>query len=176
MIVKKQSLRLSLTGLLVAVGIVLNVVEAGFPPLIPLPGIKLGLANISTLIAIFLIGPSCAIEVALARSLIAGLIRGSAVGLLLGLAGSTASALMMIIAFVFFKKYMSIMGISVIGACAFNAAQLASAYILVGNANLLYYLPYLLISGAVTGLLIGWGSIKILESLLDSDIGWLGTE
>ncbi|MBN2168388.1 MAG: Gx transporter family protein [Actinobacteria bacterium] len=160
-----ESRRIADLALLVSVGLVLSVIENSLPPLLPVPGAKLGLANIATVIALYLFGPRMAVEVTLLRTIIGGVLRGSMVGLLLSLAGGLTSTLVMIFLFVTLDRYLSIIGVSVAGAAAHNTAQLATAYLLVQHTALFYYLPYLLIISVPTGIFIGYASRRVTTVL-----------
>ena len=157
--------RVTNLALLVSIGLVLSIIESTFPPLLPVPGAKLGLANIATVIALYVFGPSMALEVTVLRCVIGGLLRGSVVGLFLSLTAGLASTLVMILLFLLVERYLSIIGISVAGAVVHNAAQLAAAYLLVQNAALFYYLPYLILISVPTGLFVGFASRRVALSL-----------
>ena len=157
--------RVTNLALLVSIGLVLSIIESTFPPLLPVPGAKLGLANIATVIALYVFGPRMALEVTVLRCVIGGLLRGSVVGLFLSLTAGLASTLVMILLFLLVERYLSIIGISVAGAVVHNAAQLAAAYLLVQNAALFYYLPYLILISVPTGLFVGFASRRVALSL-----------
>jgi heptaprenyl diphosphate synthase len=133
--------------------------------LLPVPGAKLGLANIATVIALYVFGPEMALEVTVLRCIVGGLLRGSVVGLFLSLSAGLASTLVMIVLYLVADRYLSIIGVSVAGAVTHNAAQLAAAYLLVQQAALFYYLPYLIIISVPTGLFVGFASRRVAFSL-----------
>jgi heptaprenyl diphosphate synthase len=157
--------RVTNLALLVSVGLVLSIIESTFPPLLPVPGAKLGLANIATVIALYLFGARMALEVTILRSLIGGLLRGSVVGLFLSFSGGLVSTLVMIAIFAVFDGTFSVIGVSVTGAVAFNVVQLLAAYLLVRNAALFYYLPYLILIAVPTGLFVGFAARRVTLSL-----------
>jgi len=160
-----QTRRVTNLALLVSVGLVLGIIESTFPPLLPLPGAKLGLANIATVIALYLFGPSMALEVTFIRTILGGLLRGSVVGLLLSFSAGMVSTLVMIALYLAFDRYVSVVGVSVVGAAAHNVTQLAAAYLLVGQAALFYYTPYLVLLAVPTGLFVGLASRRVNASL-----------
>jgi heptaprenyl diphosphate synthase len=145
--------------------LVLSIIESTFPPLLPVPGAKLGLANIATVIALYAFGPGMALEVTVLRCIVGGLLRGSVVGLFLSLSAGLASTLVMIILYLIADRYLSVIGVSVAGAVTHNAAQLAAAYLLVQHAALFYYLPYLIVISVPTGLFVGFASRRVALSL-----------
>lgn len=157
--------RVTNLALLVSVGLVLSIIESTFPPLLPIPGAKLGLANIATVIALYLFGAGMALEVTILRSLIAGLLRGSVVGLFLSFSGGLVSTLVMIALFLVFDDTFSVVGVSVAGAVTHNVVQLLAAYLLVRHAALFFYMPYLILIAVPTGLFVGFASRRVTLSL-----------
>lgn len=157
--------RVTNLALLVSVGLVLSLIESMFPPLLPVPGAKLGLANISTVIALYLFGPGMALEVTILRSLIAGLLRGSVIGLFLSFSGGLAATLVMIALYVLLDGFFSVVGVSVAGAVTHNVVQLLAAYLLVRHSALFFYMPYLILIAIPTGLFVGLVSRRIAVSL-----------
>jgi heptaprenyl diphosphate synthase len=163
--------RVTNLALLVSVGLVLSIIESTFPPLLPVPGAKLGLANIATVIALYLYGPGMALEVTVLRCVLGGLLRGSVVGLLLSLSGGVLSTLVMIALVLLGKRLFSVVGVSVAGAATHNIGQLAAAYLLVRQVALFYYLPYLILISIPTGLFVGFASRRIVNSLRGISLG-----
>lgn len=157
--------RVTNLALLVSIGLVLSIIESTFPPLLPVPGAKLGLANIATVIALYVFGPGMALEVTVLRCIVGGLLRGSVVGLFLSLSAGLASTLVMIILYLIADRYLSIIGVSIAGAVTHNAAQLGAAFLLVRQAALFYYLPYLILISVPTGLFVGFASRRVAYSL-----------
>ncbi len=127
-------------------GLVLQLVETSLPPLLPIPGARLGLANLATVIALFFLGPAEALEVTVVRVLLGGLLRGSLVGLALGMSGGLAAWGVMTALYLFYPTPFSITGLSIAGAAAHNAAQLGMAILLV-NFTGLWLLPALPVAG-----------------------------
>jgi len=157
--------RLTHLSLLVSIGLALSVIESTLPPLFPIPGAKLGLANIATVIALYLYGPAMALEVTLYRSILGGVLRGSLVGLFLSFSGGLLSTILMILLFTLFSRYLSQVGISVAGAVTHNATQLACAYLLVRHTALFLYLPYMILIAIPTGLVVGFSARRVSNSL-----------
>jgi len=157
--------RITNLALLVSIGLVLAIIESTLPPLLPLPGAKLGLANIATVIALYLFGPRMALEVTVIRAVLGGLLRGSVVGLVLSFAGGVVSTLVMIALYVLLDDYLSIIGVSVAGAVTHNLTQLAAAYLFVQHTALFYYTPYLMLVAIPTGLFVGYASRTVADSL-----------
>lgn len=150
-------------GVFTALALILSYIESLLPLFYGIPGVKPGLANSMTLVMLYLTGPVEAILLAIARILLSGLMFGNFFSILYSLAGGMFSFLMMYLA----KKSraFSMLGVSMTGGVSHNIAQLAIAMLLVENLNLLYYLPVLLVSGVVTGFLIGIISREIFRRL-----------
>jgi heptaprenyl diphosphate synthase len=169
--VDRRARLVSQLGLLVALGIVLQIIEGSIPPILPLPGAKLGLANLATVIALLMLGPWEALAVNILRCLLGGLLRGSFVGLTLSLSAGTAATLVMAALYVSAYPFLSVTGISIAGAVTHNAAQLGVAIWLVGFPGLRYYLPYLLLIAVPTGLFIGIIARRLAMSLGSISLG-----
>lgn len=159
--------RLIVLGLFVAVAGVLHAVEAWLPLPVPVPGVKLGLANIVSLVVIVLYGWRDALAVAVVRVILGTLLGGVFLGpaFALGLSGAAASTLAMAWAWSRWRPALSLVGISVLGAAVHNLAQLGTAAVLVSSATVLWYLPYLLLFALPTGLATGFTAGYFLTKL-----------
>ena len=156
--------KLALCGLLTALALGLSYAERFLPLqlLIPLPGIKLGLANVVTLAALYLLDAKCAFAVLVTRCLLGGLF-GGLTGMAFSLTGGVLSFGAMAVA----RKApkLSVYGISVIGAAAHNIGQILVAMGLMSSVLVAGYLPWLLLAGLVTGLLTGGICAGVLRLL-----------
>jgi uncharacterized membrane protein len=161
-------------GLLVALGLVLQIIEGALPPILPVPGAKIGLANLATVIALVMLGPGEAMAVTVLRCLLGGLLRGSFVGLTLSLAAGVTSTFTMDVLYVFASQYISLTGISIAGAAVHNATQLGVAIWLVGFPGLRHYLPYLLLLALPTGFFIGIAARRLALALGRGEAGEVG--
>ena len=159
--------QLTLCALLAAVALALSYVEGMLPLPVPLPGFKLGLANIVTLFALYTLGAPSALAILLVRVLLGAMFAGNASALIYSLLGGFA-AMGTMIALSRGEK-LSVYGVSIGGAAAHNCGQVAAAMLTLGNAAPAAYLPVLLIvalfSGALTGfvcsLLLGRGVFRL---------------
>lgn len=140
-------------GLFAALAILMGYVEMLIPVPIPIPGVKLGLANVIIVIMMYFMDAKSAFFVSLIRVLLSGLLFAGFAGLLYSLAGAVCSFLVMAL----LKKTgkFSIIGVSLAGGVFHNVGQVAVAAAVVENVKMMYYLPFLLVSGVVTGILIG---------------------
>jgi heptaprenyl diphosphate synthase len=136
---------------------VLHVVESWLPLLLPVPGIKLGLANIVSLLVIVMFSWREAIYVAIVRVFLASLFGGIWLGpaFAMSISGAIVSTVTMALAYHYWHARFSIIGISIIGAVIHNMVQIIIAALLVSNVALLWYLPYLTLFAIPTGLVTG---------------------
>ena len=144
------SRRLVLDGLLVALGLAVHQAEAALPPL--LPGVKPGLANVFGLVAFLALGWRDAAAVTLLRVLLGGLFSGLGLGFACSLAGSLGALAILALLGPFVPRSLSVEGLSVAQAGAFNLAQLGVVGFLLGSwGAALPYVPLLALSALVTG-------------------------
>ena len=155
--------RVATLALLTALSMIFSYVEALIPLPIPFPGIKLGLANLVTVTGFYLLPPGDVFCVSVLRILLGSLLFGNALKLSFSLAGGLLSFFVMLLV----KKtgLFSVYGLSMSGGYAHNIGQIAAAVLTVNTPGLFYYLPYLLISGVLTGFLIGFIASRLLPVL-----------
>lgn len=146
--------RLTRDALLTAVALILFTVEAQIPAPLPVPGVKLGLANIVTVWAVCLLGPCDALSILLCRVLLGAIFVGNASVLLYSLSGGLLSfCALLLLRRVTTQDQLWIC--AVFAAIAHNAGQIAAAVFIFRSRAVLAYFPVLAISGAVTGLFTG---------------------
>ncbi len=150
-------------GLFLALALVLSYVEAMIPFSFGIPGVKLGLANSMTLFILYMGTPLAALGILVLRIVLSGFMFGNLFGILYGMAGGLFSFLMMLLAKK--SKKLSVYGVSMTGGVCHNIAQVAVAALIVQNATWLRYMPVVLVSGILTGLLIGIISAEILRRI-----------
>lgn len=159
-----KSEKIAKYGLLIALAFIFSYIESLIPIPFPVPGIKLGLANLVVIIGIYGIGVKEAFALSMVRILLVGVTFRDPSTLMFSFAGGILSWLMMLI---FMKlKLFSMIGVSIIGGIAHNVGQIIVAMIYVSNTSLIYYLPVLLISGVVSGTLIGILAAYIIKRLI----------
>ena len=144
-------------GILIAMALALSFAERWLPLgiLVPLPGIKLGLANVVTMFALFFFNWQSALTVTVLRCLLASIFYGGMISLALSLSGGLLALLVMAALKKINEKWISLIGISIGGAAAHNLGQVIMAAILLQSQAVLYYLVILLLTSVVTGLLTG---------------------
>lgn len=146
-------------GMLTALAFVFSYIEFLLPINLGVPGIKLGLANLVVIVALYLMNVRVACTLSFVRILLTGLTFGNPASMIYSLAGGMLSLAIMIMA----KKsdFFSVTGVSVLGGVFHNVGQIIVAILVVETKSLLFYLPVLILSGTVAGVLIG-----ILASIL----------
>lgn len=146
--------QLTKLALFTTLALILSLVESALPPLAPIPGIKLGLANVVTLILLYLAAPMDALCVLLARILLAALFSGQAMSLLYSLAGGILCFFAMwFIRRILGTKYIVLTGM--VGGIFHNTGQIFVAYLITGTTGIFLYFPILLISGLLAGAFTG---------------------
>lgn len=149
--------RVIILSLFVAVASVLHVIEALIPVPIPVPGIKLGLANIVSLAVIMIFDYKAALSVVLVRVGIASLLGGTFLGIpfLLSMSGALLSTITMALVNHKWRPPFSVIGVSIIGAVTHNIVQIIVACYVISSIDLLWYLPYLILFAVPMGLITG---------------------
>lgn len=141
-------------ALLTAVALIIFAVEAQIPAPVPIPGVKLGLANVVTLFAIYTIGRRKAAAVLLLRIVLGSLICGQVASMAFSLGGGVLCFVVMsLLKPIMTDRQMWVL--SVFGAIGHNLGQIAVAVVVAGTVSIVLYLPVLLISGIITGLFTG---------------------
>ncbi|NLP35158.1 MAG: Gx transporter family protein [Clostridiales bacterium] len=154
-----RSKKTALYGLLVALAFILSYIETLIPFSI-LPGIKLGLANLVVMTALYGMGSKEAFVLSFIRIILVGFTFGNLSTMLYSLAGGMLSWLIMVLAKK--SKWFSMVGVSILGGVFHNIGQIIVAILTVSNVYIITYLPLLLITGVITGALIGFlGSLIV---------------
>lgn len=152
---------------LAATGMLVSYLESFIVLPVNIPGIRLGLANIATLMALYMMGPVYALYVLITRVLLSAILFGSATSFIYSLAGAVISYAAMLV----IKRYdFSIYSVSATGAVFHNVSQIFAAYILVENGYVFMYMPALILAGVLAGLLTGYLSVTVLNRLNKSNI------
>ena len=159
--------KLATLSVLVAAAMILSYIESLIPPLVAVPGVKLGLSNIATVFALYTLGAPTAVTVSLVRVLLSALLVGNFVSLIYSLFGAAFA-----LAFMVLLQRLSVfssVGVSVAGGVAHNAGQIIAACIVMESAAISLYLPPLVISGTLSGVVIGTVAgvlVKRMEKIL----------
>lgn len=156
--------KLTRMALLTAIALILFLVEAQLPPLAPIPGIKLGLANVITVYAMFVLSPGDTLLILLCRVFLGSVFSGQMMNLFYSLGGGLLCWLAMLV----LRRVVSrrqIWVCSVIGAMCHNIGQILVAIWITRTPSLIVYLPVLLVSGILTGLFTGLVAQFVLQRL-----------
>lgn len=160
---KISTKKLTTLAVTVATAMILSFVESQIPAIVLIPGVKLGLANIAIVFALYKLGIWQAGLVSIVRVALSAILFGNSLGFLYSLAGAVFSLAVMIL----FKRVikMHTVGVSIAGGVMHNAAQIAVASIVMETAVIIYYLPWLIISGVFAGIAIGIAGYQLIKRI-----------
>lgn len=162
--------KLTLLALYTAIALTIFTAESFLPPLVPMPGVKLGLANIVTLWLFMHTEAKDALAVLLARILLSSFFAGQMMSLLYSLAGGLLCFAAMYLLFrALGNRY--VVFISIFGALFHNVGQVAVAIFVTQLPSMLAYLPVLAISGIITGTFTGMCAYA-LKRHLPPGVAW----
>ena len=159
----KKVITLSRLAMFLAVGIILSIFESMLPVLVPIPGVKLGLANTVGLLVLYFYSPKEYIGIGFLRVLIVGLLRSSVMTFTISFSGWLLSSLIVLL-FYFFKKA-SIFGLSIISAVGHSVGQILMVMLYYKMPLMINYLPILLFTSIISGALIAYLSSIVLKHL-----------
>jgi len=155
---------------MVAQALVLSIIESWVPVPVPIPGVKLGLANIITIIVIIFCDFKDVLIVVLLRCVLSAVFGGGVSGFLFSFAGGILSAIVMYTLYRVGSKVFSIIGISIAGAVFHNIGQIVIASIIMKDMAFYTILPILLVSGVIMGLFVGLCSSFLERALRNTKI------
>ncbi len=158
----KNMKRLVLLAMLTAVAMILSYVESLLPS-VGIPGVKMGLANIAVIFALFRFGWKEAAALSLVRVVLVSLLFGSVGAMLYSLAGAVLSLAVM--ALLRRTDRFSTVGVSVAGGVAHNAGQILMAMLILQTRQLLGYLPVLAVAGIGGGILTGLAAALLIRRI-----------
>lgn len=156
--------------ILICNAILISLIELVIPIPVPIPGVKLGLANIITIIAIAFLSFQDVLLIIFLRCIVVAVLSKGITVLPFSLTGGILSAIAMWLMYKQASRLFSIKGISVVGAIVHNTAQLVVASLILGESVLFYYIPVLLISAVITGLVTGSISELTVREIEKRDI------
>lgn len=146
--------KMILSSMLITNALTIFIIEAQLPPIAPIPGIKLGLANVVTLFAIYLLGYKEAAKIHILRIVLGSIFTGQTISFMYSISGGICCLLVMMLC----KKLISkdfIWLAGIFSAIAHIIGQLAVAMLVLGTVSVLYYAPIVLVSSIVTGFFTG---------------------
>ena len=155
--------RVAYFGVFTALALIFSYVETLIPINFGIPGVKLGLANLIIVVALYKLPLQEVYLLSIVRILLSGFIFGNYFSILYSLAGGLLS--LSVMALLKRRNSFSVMGISVAGGVFHNVGQMTVAMLVVETFSVAYYFPVLMIAGLVKGLLIGILSNEMLKRL-----------
>ena len=158
---KMKSKKLIILSMILCISLILSYIDSLIPYNFVIPGIKMGLCNIAIIFTLYKFGYKETILISLLRVLIMAILFNNGLTFFYSLSGAVLSLIVMIILkkFNIFDEY----GVCISGAISHNIGQLLCAYFLLKTSSIIYYLPYLLLSGLISGLLVGILSLVIIK-------------
>ena len=157
----KNIKKLTFLALTISFALILSYIESRIPPLAAIPGIKLGLANIAVIFTLYRFGTKEAVAVSLLRVFLVSVLFGTPVSLIYSAFGAVLSLCSMIL----LKKLtpLKTVSVSVSGGIMHNIGQIAAASLMLSTNVVVYYLPFLLLSGILAGVAIGVVSAVLIK-------------
>ena len=149
---QSRSRRLCICAIFTAAGIILGYIESFIVIPVRIPGIRLGLANVVTLLLLYMMGPLYSFAVLLVRIIMSAFLFGSGISFVYSLCGALLSFAVMLI---LWKTGFSVQSCSTGGAVFHNIGQILAAYVLIGNEYVFSYIPFLTLAGVVFGIITG---------------------
>ena len=147
----------------ISVAMILSFVESRIPAFVAIPGVKVGLANIAVIFALYKMGWREAIVVSVIRVLLVALLFRSVVSLAYSISGALISLSLMIL----LRKIgiFTEIAVSVVGGITHNIGQILIAFLLLETKVVFYYLPFLLVSGVIAGIAVGVASALLIKRI-----------
>ena len=156
---KNTASKIAFLSISIALAMILAFVESRIPS--PIPGVKIGLPNIVIMFILYKFSWKEAVITNLTRVLLVSILFGNVQSMILGLSGAILSLLGMML----LKKWFAPTTVSVVGGILHNVGQIGAACIVMQTAALVSYLPVLLVSGIIAGVLVGIVSALLLKKL-----------
>lgn len=166
--------KIPLLGLFIAIALVLHIAEGMMPLPFIIPGARLGLANISTVIALYIFGPRDTFLIMVTRITIGSIFAGGFSGFLYSFTGSLCSFTAMLILMKIAKDKVSPIGVSATGAFFHSVGQIIMSIILLGTPRMIIYLPGLSIVSVITGSFVGLVALNVIGRLNSLKFNRLG--
>ena len=157
--------RLAVLGVLAALSLAVHTLESVFPPLFGIPGAKLGLANLFSMLALVLYGPLDAALILLARTLLGAAIAGNASSLLFSLSGGGVSLLLAIVLVRFLVPRVSYLAVNIAAAVVHNAVQVVVYVLETSTPANFVLLPYFALVGVLLGAAVAAVGLLLLERI-----------
>ena len=158
---KNHTKKLTTLAMMATFALILSYVESRIPALVAIPGVKVGLANIVVIFVLYKLGLKEAIVISAIRVFIVAMLFGSPVSMIYSLAGAVLSLAVMFV----LKKLTPLteVVVSVCGGVMHNVAQIAVASVILDTNVVIYYLPFLILSGTIAGIGVGVAGALLIK-------------
>lgn len=156
--------KLALMAILTAIALTIFMIEAQLPSIVPIPGVKLGLANIITLTTMLILGRKEAGAVLLMRIVLGAVFAGSPSAILYSAAGGMLAYIVMCVMTPIVPEK-RLWAVSAVSAVAHNMGQLAACIAIVKTPGVIIYAPVLIVSGIITGVFTGFGAMYLVRAV-----------
>ena len=160
---RKRTLKLTTLALTISFAMVLSYIESRIPAFVAIPGIKVGLANIAVIFTLYKLGIKEAITVSVIRVVLVSMLFGSPISMIYSISGAVLSLLAMSLLKVLTP--LSEVAVSVTGGVMHNIGQIAAASFMLSTNVVIYYLPFLLVSGTIAGIAVGIVSAILVKKV-----------
>lgn len=160
---RNSTKKLTTLAITVSLALILSFIESRIPAFVAIPGIKVGLANVAVIFTLYKIGYKEAIVVSIIRVLLVSFLFGTPVSLIYSITGAVFSLVTMML----LKRLtpLSEVTVSVSGGVMHNVGQITAASFMLSTNVVIYYLPFLLISGTIAGIAIGVASAILVRRI-----------
>ena len=160
---KFNTKKLTALAVTVSLALILSFIESRIPAFVAIPGIKVGLANIAVIFTLYKVGYPEAVAVSILRVLLVSFLFGTPVSLIYSISGAALSLISMILLHRLTR--LSEVTVSVCGGVMHNIGQIAAASFMLSTNVVVYYLPFLLVSGTLAGIAIGVASAILVKRI-----------
>ena len=160
---RSNTKRLTALALTISFALILSYIESRIPALVAIPGIKAGLANIAVIFTLYKFGLKEAAAVSLIRVVIVSMLFGSPISMIYSIAGAVLSLASMAL----LKRLTPLneISVSICGGIMHNVGQIAMASIMLSTNAVVYYLPFLILSGTLAGIAVGAASALLIKRI-----------
>ena len=158
---KNNTRRLTTLAMMATFALIMSYVESKIPALVAIPGVKVGLANIVVIFVLYKFGLKEAVIISAIRVFIVSMLFGNPVSMIYSLAGATLSLTVMFL----LKKFTPLkeIAVSVSGGVMHNVGQIVVASIILDTNVVVYYLPFLILSGTIAGIAVGTAGALLIK-------------
>ena len=160
---RNKTIRLTRISLAISFALILSFIESRIPAFVAIPGVKVGLANIAVIFMLYKFGVKEAVAVSFIRVILVSLLFGSLVSLFYSVSGALLSFAVMLL----LKKLTPLkeVAVSVCGGVMHNVGQIIAASIILETNVVVYYLPFLILSGTIAGVVVGITAAILIQKI-----------